>query len=1094
MATFQTNYLAPIYTTQLVDVNSLFINNTTTSHTFKVTDPTFIKKQIVYSKPTIVRTSDITATIDGVSNNGSTVFTFGPSQYPMWVGGSDTAVGASGNSIVFSNDGINWNGAGLTVFGPAGSAKAWTVCYSGTIWVAGAGESTITNTLAYSYNGINWTGLGKTIFSSRCQGIGWNGTMFVATGIGTNSIAYSYDGINWIGLGTGVLSNTSQAGYKVKWNGYTWIAVGANSNNTGGQVATSTNGINWVLSASGIFSNYAWAIEWNGTTWLLSGGGSATTVLAYNTNFTGAGAWTPITLSPLGHVYNLAWGNNLWIVGQNTATSSVSYTADPTGITGWISLTNTVFGTQTGAQGQGHEPYWNGSIWVFVGLSQGAGAVSSIATSYNGINWITLGYPATTSSGVSGVRFNNQRPHSITFPRNLIIAGGQGTNSLASSVDGITWTGLGVSTFSNNAAFGNYGFNGKVWVAGGDAGLTSNTLAWSTDGITWNGLGNGVFSNRMGCGFAWNGYTWLAGGFSPNTNTMAFSQDGITWNPVPNSASLTGDRCWGFAWNGSIWVAAGGSVNTLLYTSDPYGKSGWIGLGKSIFSTYCFSIKWNGSMFVAGGIGRHSAAYSYNGIDWKGVGTSIFGGSGVNNEGRSLDWNGTMWVMTGGGGTNFASTMIYSFDGINWSLGTNIFTALGYTVAWTKNKWVAGGNGTNSLAYSYNGITWVGSGTGTFSSQGMSLAYSNALPNVYIQHPTIIGGESINTLAYSPDGIQIRGLGNTIFSTRCYGISWNGIMWVAVGQGTNTLAYSYDGIQWDGLGLNIFTTNGYAVTWNGSLWVATGQGTTYSIAYSRNGIQWTGVTNSKTIFTLSGYGISWNGLYWVCGGEGGNSIATSSNGTTWAGVTGSSSFFTGGTGVATNGSLWVMVGYNGGTSSVYYTTNVTGTSGWTAGTNIFVTAANVGGLGIAWNGIIWVAVGNNATVKIATSINGTVWTAVPSSASIFSDTGFRVCWNGVRWVAAGNGINSVAYSQNGKTWYGAPGSTSIMTIAYGVCSNPQMGAVVVDSTIVLNNNGYNSTQTLDIVADSYYQSGYNNMRVTVSPNNQYPNVRLPPLL
>jgi hypothetical protein len=43
-------------------------------------------------------------------------------------------------------------------------------------------------------------------------------------------------------------------------------------------------------------------------------------------------------------------------------------------------------------------------------------------------------------------------------------------------------------------------------------------------------------------------------------------------------------------------------------------------------------------------------------------------------------------------------------------------------------------------------------------------------------------------------------------------------MWVAVGQGTiNTIAYSYDGITWTGLGKSIFTDKGFGVAGNSNV-------------------------------------------------------------------------------------------------------------------------------------------------------------------------------------------------------------------------------------------------------------------------------------
>jgi len=60
-------------------------------------------------------------------------------------------------------------------------------------------------------------------------------------------------------------------------------------------------------------------------------------------------------------------------------------------------------------------------------------------------------------------------------------------------------------------------------------------------------------------------------------------------------------------------------------------------------------------------------------------------------------------------------------------------------------------------------------------------------------------------------------------------------MWVATGAGTaNTLAYSSDGIHWTGLGKTIFSGGsgfGYGVAWNGVMWVFLGEFWVYRLQH-----------------------------------------------------------------------------------------------------------------------------------------------------------------------------------------------------------------------------------------------------------------------
>jgi hypothetical protein len=208
-------------------------------------------------------------------------------------------------------------------------------------------------------------------------------------------------------------------------------------------------------------------------------------------------------------------------------------------------------------------------------------------------------------------------------------------------------------------------------------------------------------------------------------------------------------------------------------------------------------------MLVAGGgNGSNKLAYSYNGINWIGLGTGIF-----SSYGKCVAWNGSMFVAVGSGSLN---SIAYSYNGITWiGLGTSVFTGGGGNgVAWCGTKWVAVGFGTNNMAYSNDGINWIGLGGSSkpnIEGEKYCITWSGNKSSVNIQQPTIAFGEGINTIAYSIDGIYWSGLGSNIFSTVGMNAVWNGNIWVAVGKGTNSIAYSRDGLNWIGLGSDIFS-------------------------------------------------------------------------------------------------------------------------------------------------------------------------------------------------------------------------------------------------------------------------------------------------
>jgi hypothetical protein len=80
------------------------------------------------------------------------------------------------------------------------------------------------------------------------------------------------------------------------------------------------------------------------------------------------------------------------------------------------------------------------------------------------------------------------------------------------------------------------------------------------------------------------------------------------------------------------------------------------------------------------------------------------------------------------------------------------------------------------------------------------------------------------------------------------------------------------------------------------LWVACGNGTSYAIIYSYDGINWTGVSNSKTLFDVSGGAIDivWNGNVFVATGANSSryAVAISTDGITWTNSASGTPYFT----------------------------------------------------------------------------------------------------------------------------------------------------------------------------------------------------------
>jgi hypothetical protein len=189
--------------------------------------------------------------------------------------------------------------------------------------------------------------------------------------------------------------------------------------------------------------------------------------------------------------------------------------------------------------------------------------------------------------------------------------------------------------------------------------------------------------------------------------------------------------------------------------------------------------------------------------------------------------------------------------------------------------------GGNIVTYSGDSKTWSST---PISISGMTtiknFAWNNPSYGIpKIQPLTIACGEGTNTLAYSPDGIYWIGLGKTIFSIRSNKALWNGVLWVAGGLGGYCIASSYDGILWTGRATTILDEV-YDIAWNGSIFIAVGSGGAKAIM-SADGITWNGIPSLAQLFSGVINSVQWTGKIWLATGSGGNTSAYSSDGYIW---------------------------------------------------------------------------------------------------------------------------------------------------------------------------------------------------------------------
>ena len=617
------------------------------------------------------------------------------------------------------------------LIGPVTYAPPSTLQSQQTLIAGGSGGGAFK--LAYSSDaGTTWTSLPYAGFETATYGLAFGSSKWIAVGDGTtNTMIVSYTGTVWYNLGKTVFS---VKGLSVIWNGSIWTATGEGTNT----LATSADGITWTGQGTTVFSVRGWAAASDGTTWIAVGEGGNTLGRSPDNGVTWVGLGTDIFSVA---AYGVGWNGSIWVaVGEGTNTLATS----TDGVT-WTGQGTTVFPTS------GRTISWNGSYWlagsdidpIIAGSTDGLewgfapppfAAVYSLA--WTGTQWVAGGQDtnqlaistddASSWSPVgtglfTAVRTLATRAQSAYAQPPLLIIGGQGGNFLATSTDGLTWTPRSVPFTSSVRSVV---WNGSLWVAGGSG---AYVIATSTDGLAWTGISianmTAVFS------VAWGPGKWIAVGTGTGTYTRAESADGITWTPYTSSTGgfFTG-AAYGIIWAQGIWLAAGTPNGSgILFSLD---GTNWIPQIVSVFTTGR-SVSSNGTMFLAGGSGPSSKmAYSLEGSVWGTVNSPFTG------QVNGIAWGETLWVAVGQG----THTIAYSYNGIAWvGLGTSVFSTAGNGITWTGSSWIATGQGTNTLATSLDGITWVGQGSTTFTIAGTSASSQLLQPNTAIQREEPVG-------------------------------------------------------------------------------------------------------------------------------------------------------------------------------------------------------------------------------------------------------------------------------------------------------------------------------------------------------------------
>ena len=263
------------------------------------------------------------------------------------------------------------------------------------------------------------------------------------------------------------------------------------------------------------------------------------------------------------------------------------------------------------------------------------------------------------------------------------------------------------------------------------------------------------------------------------------------------------------------------------------------------------------------------------------------------------------------------------------------------------------------------------------------------------------------------------------------------------GDWNGKMAYSTDnGASWTAVEDSTFSYNNYiirSIAYGGGKFVAVGD---YRMAYSDDGVNWTGVVGSS-VFTSGGvltiaavaYG---GGRFVVARGQYGGEMAYSDDGgASWTKVI--NPIFEGDEGIIRAiaygdnkffacGVKWLYVPERRPYGAIAYSDD--GENWTTAVADISVMSSMIETNAIAYGGGRFVAGGHQG--KMVYSDNGMNWTAVEDSP--FDSTINAIAYGGGRFVAGGDS-GKMAYSADGTSWTaeeGKPfGNRKISAIAYG---------------------------------------------------------------
>ena len=1029
----------------------------------------------------------------------------------------DLFVQSGPSSYVYtSTDGLNWTQRASSTTQTLASG-AYSPSLGLFVYVSRTATS---NVVVTSSNGTTWSN-SSTGVSQAMWGVAWSPTLGLFAAVGDNgTIITSTNGTSW----TTRTSPNTNAYKSIAWSP-TLGMFAAVSNGGTNRVMTSTDGITWTARTSAA-ETYAWRrIIWVSDLGMFVAGSESTGVscVMYSANGT---SWTLSAInnrSTTSSVTGLAWSSELKRLGQvgfygtgvrNYATADIytnkttvaGFTALPKlTTTNYLSSTADVTLSSTALVSDGSSPSYqwqrssdNGSTWADLSEKTSANLVLTDAESetastsnykyrvkvLNGTNNLisTTFSVVVQSDGVYAV--NNW---TVSSPGDRYWCGVAWSPKLglfaavsyadASSATTLQRVRIGISKDGVNWTYPTYwstsGFfpNDILWV-GGSVNMFvvvgQVCILTSPDGINWTSRKNtnmliwetAAYSSTQGIVAVFNG-TYAA-------NAVLKSTNGITWT---TSAGLGFTQAmWGIAWSPSlslfVMVGAGGRI-----MSSPDGTT-WTQRTSNTTNTLT-SIAWSPelSLFVAvANTGTSRVVTSPDGINW----------TTRTSAAETYSWRKVIWVsdlglFIAGAQTTVANNLMYSSDGINWSIASmspSATAAWRVPMAWSpelKRLLVLSQSTTqNAVGTAALSADIFAGKTSYMSITAAPSNYETWLDNT--ASTTLTAAASVSTGATPSYQWQRSSDNGTNWSDLAGQTSTSLVLTDAETETASTNSYKYrfsassagisnSPVVSDKVSLTVrSTTKDYCVE-NWTMYSAANSNQLRSVVWAPS---------------LS--------LFCAIGDSGTNNRAqTSPDGITWTVRTTPSAANNNWQGLAWSPELSLFVAVAGSGTNNRVMTSPDGIA-WTARTS----AQDNNWTSVCWsptaNGTgLFVAVSNGGTNRVMTSPDGINWTVRTSSI-----TTYCVCWSAEVGLFVAAGFNSMATSPDGINWTLRNPAAIAAGAFVSVCWSKELGlfcafpSATSNGKVVTSPDGINWTARMS-QQDVFFQSQFFGNGIAWSP-------------